>query len=156
MPQMFHGWTQLQNLSKFNYCKCYYLIIILMQNMFNLQSTPPPAGVPPVAPTPPAAVVSVPPAPSQIVAFEAYASSPPAPSTQPTPPVMPTSSTHEILTRLLNRGNKLCKGLGYTPMRGQGCKFFKSWYERGNHSDCPNQVHQEKEGQGNCWWDIGK
>ncbi|PPS16024.1 hypothetical protein GOBAR_AA04557 [Gossypium barbadense] len=105
--------------------------------MFNLQSTPPPAGVPPVAPTPPAAVVSVPPALSQIVAFEAYASSPPAPSTQPTPPIMPTSSTHEILTRLLNRGNKLCKGL--------------AWYERGNHSDCPNQVHQEKEGQGNCW-----
>ncbi|PPS07972.1 hypothetical protein GOBAR_AA12671 [Gossypium barbadense] len=81
----------------------------------NGRSIPSLAGVPSAAPALPAH--------SQIVAFEASASSPPTPSTQPTPPIMPTSSTQKILTRLRSRENKLCKGLGYTPMRGYGSQY---------------------------------
>ncbi|PPS02368.1 hypothetical protein GOBAR_AA18290 [Gossypium barbadense] len=61
---------------------------------------------------------SAPPAYSQTVAFEVFASSPLAPSTQSILPTMPTFSTQQILTRLSSRKNKLCKGLGYTLMRG--------------------------------------
>ncbi|PPE02253.1 hypothetical protein GOBAR_DD00712 [Gossypium barbadense] len=89
----------------------------------NGKSTLPLAGVAPPAPFPPAPFDPTPPTHSQTVASEASASSPPAPSTQPTPPSMPISSTQQILTRLCSRENKLCKGLGYTQMRGQGCKF---------------------------------
>ncbi|KAK5841907.1 hypothetical protein PVK06_004232 [Gossypium arboreum] len=61
---------------------------------------------------------SAPPAYSQTVAFEVFASSPLAPSTQSILPTMPTFSTQQILTRLSSRKNKLCEGLGYTLMRG--------------------------------------
>ncbi|PPS07785.1 hypothetical protein GOBAR_AA12854 [Gossypium barbadense] len=82
------------------------------------KSIPPLARVPLAAPAPPAAAALAPPAPSQTVAFKASASSPLAPSTQPTPPIMPTFSTQQIHTRLRSKGKQAVQEIGlYTDER---------------------------------------
>ncbi|PPR81074.1 hypothetical protein GOBAR_AA39640 [Gossypium barbadense] len=95
-------------------------------------STPPPTRVAPTTPAPeasapPAPSCLVPPVYSQTVASKAYASSPPGPSTQLTPPTMQHFQHSKYLQDFVAGENKLCKGL--------------AWYEKGNHGDCPNQVH---------------
>ncbi|PPD89743.1 hypothetical protein GOBAR_DD13324 [Gossypium barbadense] len=75
----------------------------------NMESTPSPAAATP-APLAPSDPTS--PAPSKTVTSEAFALSPLAPSTQPNPLTMPTSSTQQILTRLRSRGKQVVKGIG--------------------------------------------